>query len=316
MTQETLRALDLYAAHQRARNYTEGTITACRRRMNAFARWCGGDILEVTQADVEAYLGTLRVSPRTRYNYIARLSAFYTWATDEGHVAENPVRKIQRPRRPRDLPRPIPAKDLLHAVELAEPEMRCWLLFAAFAGLRCKEIAGIMVDDIRRDIATPTLLVSNPKGNRERGVPIHPDLDLALVEYGIPRSGYLFPHFENPGEPIQPWKVSHDGGAFLRSVGVDATMHQLRHFFASSVYAASQDLRLTQELMGHASPTTTAVYAAWDQGRAAEVVSGLSIFPEHPTLRVVREQGKYLRKLRANFVGEGVVRVVDNRELA
>jgi site-specific recombinase XerC len=62
---------------------------------------------------------------------------------------------------------------------------------------------------------------------------------------------------------------------YLRSVGVDATAHQLRHWFGTTVYARSKDLRLTQELMGHASRATTAIYTAWSPLDAARVVCGL-----------------------------------------
>lgn len=270
--------LDAYALHLRMHNRADRTIVHYRRVLTSFDRWLDEtELVTATRDDVLGWLDSLKVAPRTRYQYLSCLAAFYRWAGDEDLIDGDPTRKIPRPQRPRNLPRPIALNDLTMAVNLSSPRMRCWLLLGALAGLRCKEIAGLMVDDLRRDLDTPTLIVSSPKGNRERAVPIHPDLDLALAGYGIPRAGYLFPADHNPGRPVAPWNVSHHLGKFLHDLGIQATAHQLRHFFASSVYAASHDLRLTQELCGHASPTTTSVYVTWDQTRAAEVIGALDL---------------------------------------
>lgn len=277
MDNELLMVLAAFAAHQQMHNRAARTIIHYRRVLSCFARWFDGKLLAASREDVTGYLDSLRVVPRTRYQYLSCLSTFFGWALDEGHIESNPCRRIPRPQRPRDLPRPIARGDLHIAVSLAGPRMRCWLLLGGFAGLRCKEIAGIMVDDIRRDLDTPTLIVSAPKGHRERAVPLHPDLELALADYGIPRAGWLFPAQQNPGRPVAPWNVSHGVATFLREIGINATSHQLRHFFASSVYRASHDILLVQNLLGHASPTTTAVYAQWDQTRAAEVIGSLAL---------------------------------------
>ena len=53
-------------------------------------------------------------------------------------------------------------------------------------------------------------------------------------------------------------------------------MHQLRHWFGTHTYRASLDLRMTQELLGHSSPNTTTIYAAWSPGAAVPIVQGLS----------------------------------------
>ena len=63
----------------------------------------------------------------------------------------------------------------------------------------------------------------------------------------------------------------------LVACGIQASAHQLRHWFATEVYEKSgNDLRLTQELLGHASPATTAIYTKWSQAKAMEVVAQLA----------------------------------------
>jgi site-specific recombinase XerC len=64
---------------------------------------------------------------------------------------------------------------------------------------------------------------------------------------------------------------------YLRSLGIHATPHQFRHYFASEVYDVTRDLRLTQELLGHASPHTTAIYT--------------KVRPSHDAVAVVRSLG-------------------------
>ena len=76
--------------------------------------------------------------------------------------------------------------------------------------------------------------------------------------------------------PIPEEKLSR-GQPQLRNLGIESTFHAPRHYFATSVYSASLDLRLTQDLMGHASPTTTAVYPAWDASKATDVIAGLEV---------------------------------------
>jgi integrase len=63
---------------------------------------------------------------------------------------------------------------------------------------------------------------------------------------------------------------------YLRASGVNATAHQLRHRFATALYEASGgDLLVTQQMLGHASPSTTAIYAAWSPDRAASAIAKL-----------------------------------------
>jgi len=71
--------------------------------------------------------------------------------------------------------------------------------------------------------------------------------------------------------------VSQHGSQFFESIGVDCTMHQLRHWFGTKTYRECQDLRTVQELMGHASPVTTAIYTAISPTRARAAVDALAL---------------------------------------
>jgi len=74
-------------------------------------------------------------------------------------------------------------------------------------------------------------------------------------------------------------EVSLAISAYLRRLGVPASAHQLRHWFGTSIYGSTHDLRLTQELMGHQSPVTTAGYTAWSPDVGVTAVTALSVGP-------------------------------------
>jgi site-specific recombinase XerD len=66
-------------------------------------------------------------------------------------------------------------------------------------------------------------------------------------------------------------------GRYLRDLGIDATAHQLRHWFATNVYAAGHDIRVTQELLGHSNPSTTSRYVAFSAVAAEAAVKSLRL---------------------------------------
>jgi integrase len=149
----------------------------------------------------------------------------------------------------------------------------CYLLLATYAGTRAQEIAGLCVEDIDR--MNGMLRIRAGKGDKERNVPLHPELLAALDDLPLPEAGPAFVCY-GTGAQVRPHNVSAVVNQFFKRLGISATLHQLRHWFATNVYRANADLRLTQELLGHASPAVTAVYAAFDPGRSAPTVNALS----------------------------------------
>jgi site-specific recombinase XerC len=210
---------------------------------------------------------------KRRYWWLSVLSCFYDWAVEAGYLRNNPVRRVHRPRLKRMLPRPIPDAELSSALRQADPQMRCWLLLGALAGLRCQEMAGLDREDILE--AEGLIRGVHGKGGHERMVPLHAQVLGALVALPMPPAGALFRR--KMGGRFDASRVSHEVNLFLHGLGITSTAHTLRHFFGTKLYAGSHDLRLTQEMLGHQSPTTTAIYTAFDRGSAAEAVRALQI---------------------------------------
>lgn len=285
------KLLTAFRSYQVARNFSPMTMQNYRHLHRRYVNWLAREGLSLTAAtreDVSAFLATSRVSPGTRYSYISRLASLYEWMVDEGHATHDPTLRLPRPQVPEGVPRPIRTRDLELAIRTATPRNRAFLTLASFAGLRCREIAGLRVDDLLTHDEPPVLVVTSPKGLRERVVPLHDDVLTALRLWGGPRAGYVFPLRGDPAVAIRPHTVSHEGNRYLHELGIPATMHQLRHWFGTSVQRRGRNIRVTQELLGHRSSASTARYTQVLAMEAAEVVRALGFGtpfqPPHPTL--------------------------------
>lgn len=260
-----------FRAHQTRKNLSPGTIYKRTLCLNALTRWMDPEpITAATRAQIEALLDSRKISARTRAHWISHLHSFYAWAVAEGHTDLDPTVGIARPRLRRLLPRPIADDDLRRAIEAADGRMAAWLVLGAYAGMRCSEIANLRRDDIHEDDGLIRIV---GKGGHERVVPMHPSVVGVLRRAGMPSRGHVF---RRPsGEPWTPALVSKEIATFLNHLGIDATGHQLRHWFGSRAYQASRDIRTVQELLGHQSPTTTAGYTAFAPGATADAVHAL-----------------------------------------
>jgi integrase/recombinase XerC len=249
----------------RRRGIAPGTIDKRSSVARRLSHHAGVDLIDVTTEQVEAWIDR-PLSARTRYADISHVSSFFTWAIRQEIVDHDPTARIDRPRLRLGLPRPIDGHDLRHAVEQAPTvEMRAMLLLAALGGLRCAEIATLRGADISGD-----MMLVHGKGGKDRIVPTHPDVLDAVAMLHRPAQ---LPLFE-----LDPGQVSRAIRNHLHACGVEASAHMLRHWFATSVYESSgHDLRMVQELLGHSSPTTTAIYTRWSRAGAGPAVDGLAV---------------------------------------
>jgi integrase/recombinase XerC len=214
-------------------------------------------------------------APESRRAYVSHVRSFYKWAVRTGIVSEDPTTLLTMPKIHRKLPRPIAEDDLAAAIAKARPKMRAMLILGAYAGLRCCEIAGLDWSDLHREGATTLLTVRKAKGGHQRVVEIGETVLTALKGLGIRRRGPMF--FGNDGRQLNAHSVSASGNRYLRAHGIEATMHQLRHRYGSVGYQVSRDLRLIQEQMGHASPTSTAIYTRPSADAAAAMVAAMDL---------------------------------------
>ncbi len=235
----------------------------------------GKPLLHATYEDLGLWIDEHpKLAPRSRYTYISHLGMFFKWAVLEELIDADPTVRLIRPKLRLPLPRPIPTEDVLRIIEQApNTALAAMLTLAAHAGLRCMEIANLDTRDVMA-AAEPPVIIVHGKGNKQRVIPIGPEILEALARHRLPMKGPVFRHTD--GGRLTPWRVS----AFLRkhihSCGIVASGHQLRHSYATEFYRKSgRDLRMTQEMLGHSSPTTTSIYTQFVPGEAAAIVGTL-----------------------------------------
>jgi integrase/recombinase XerC len=245
---------------------------------------------DATEAHLAEWRTSLPGGDRTVRCYITNARAYYSWLVARGVRPDNPAANLPTPRQHRMLPRPVSENDLMTALRAAPPRVRLWIVLAAWCGLRAKEIALLRRESVQEYAVPPVLVVTAAasKGGTERVVPLSSFVLAELAAAGLPRTGYVFARRDGQRGPNTPGVVSKIASRHLRECGVDATLHQLRHRYGTQIYCASRDLRLTQELLGHQSPSTTAGYAAYSRAGAAEAVEKL---PVPPRLHVINEEG-------------------------
>jgi integrase len=251
---------DTYAAwdaRMASDGYSENTRRARIQAVDAIAYYSGVDPTRITDYHVRRYLTAKALKPRSRLAYLQHLAA---WAKFAG--VPDPTAGVRRPPTPRSLPNPLPEHQLQLLLQRVEGDERCWVLLGAYAGLRAHEVAKLHADDF----ADGTLRVRG-KGSHVDALPIAPVLAAALAPHAL-RGGPCWPG-------ITSRQVSARIKARARSAGIRMRFHMLRHRFGTALYQATHDLLLTQRLMRHASPQTTAGYAAVADARSTQVVSSL-----------------------------------------
>jgi integrase/recombinase XerC len=241
-------------------------------------------------SDVRAFLAMRRaddIGGRSLMRALAGLRSFGRFLEREGRGKVGALSAIRAPKVGKTLPKPVPmaaAKRFADADERAGEERDPWiwardaavmaLLYGS--GLRISEALGLK----RREVPLPgegDVLVVTGKGNKTRMVPVLQNV-LALVQdyvamcpHPLPPEGPIFVGAR--GGPLSPRIIQLTMERLRGSLGLpdSATPHALRHSFATHLLSRGGDLRAIQELLGHASLSTTQIYTGIDSERLLEV---------------------------------------------
>lgn len=246
-------------------------MTSYSERVAILARWAGPrSLLELGPEDLEGFLDKRRVGAATRASYITAMRSLYRWAVDHDLVERDPTMRMARPKVRAGRPRPVADDVLAGALAEANPETRALLLLGALAGLRVSEMAGLSGEDV--DLAAGLLEVVDGKGGKARIVPVHPALGDALRALPMPAAGAVFR--SRSGARL----TGHAVGDRMREVlGKGGTPHQTRHWAGTQWWRESHDIRTVAELLGHANPQTSMVYAKFDVERGAAVANAVKV---------------------------------------
>ncbi len=246
-----------------------------------------GDISALRPADVRAFMAQRRrdgAGPRTLGRQIAALRSFARFSEKRGLAATTAFASVRPPKQPKSLPKALSVDDSRSLVETAdamaeEPWIAARdvaiLMLLYGCGLRISEALSLTAE------AAPTgaqdIIRVVGKGGRERVVPVLPAVRQAVEAYLGSCPFALEP--DEPlfrgarGGPLSPRMVQKTTERLRSALGLEpsATPHALRHSFATHLLGRGGDLRTIQELLGHASLSTTQIYTKVDSERLLDV---------------------------------------------
>lgn len=280
---------------------SRNTLNSYRRDLRRYTSYLASvgitRIDEATETAVSGFVGALRSGDDQHPPLIASSAAravvaargLHRFALLEGLADSDPAAAVRPPTPPRRLPRALPLDDVLALIEAAGFDQtpkalrdRALLEFLYGTGARIGEAVGLDVDDLAGDRATVLL---HGKGGKDRVVPVGGYARAAIEAYLVrarpafselaagTRSGRAALFLNMRGGRLSrqsAWTILRETA---EKAGVRAQVgpHTLRHSFATHLLDGGADIRVVQELLGHASVTTTQVYTLVTVDRLREV---------------------------------------------
>lgn len=294
------------------RGLSGNTVSAYRRDLAGYADFLRSrgvrDARTVDEGAVAAFVANRSASthhdgkPYRATSVVRALSSvrsFHRFLMREGETDRDPTAGVIRPKLPRALPRPLSVEDVRRLLAAPAEGIPAGLRDRAVletlygAGLRVSELAGLDVDDVDLEGGSVRVL---GKGGKERDVPLGRYAREAIAAYlarerpalATPRSrGALF--LGRRGGRLTRQRCSKILAEHARRAGIRrrVTPHTLRHSFATHLLEGGADVRVVQELLGHASVATTQIYTLVTKEHLREVY-----FTAHPRARRAAAGGR------------------------
>lgn len=246
-----------------AERVAANTIAARARVLRSVA-----NAATATREDVEQWWASrAHLSPATRSSDLANLRTFYAWCIRWEHRGDDPTIRLDAPKVPNGLPRPIARADLRRVLATLDADLRRAVCLGAYAGLRVSEAAALDWADVDTEARRARIV---GKGQKSRLVALSPlliDHLLPEVAGNVVRAG---------GQPYAASTLQRKVNRAISRAGVEATFHQLRHRYGTLAYQATGDLIAVGRQMGHSSPVTTAVYAAASDEMADKIAEAVA----------------------------------------
>lgn len=238
------------------------------------ARWTGWDVSPRTLRGFALELGDRGLDPASQARILSTVRTFFKWLWETRRIPKNPASGLRNPKLPKRLPAFLTEGesqallDLPPAADFTSSRLACLLELLYASGLRVSELVGLDLQDL---LGTQRTLRVLGKGRKERLVPYHLQAAEALDQYLGFRSAFL----AAKGLPPSPALFLNQRGGRLTTTSVRSMLrsaleaaavrsrvspHALRHSFATHLLNRGMDLRAIQELLGHASLSTTQRY--------------------------------------------------------
>ena len=270
-----------FIAYLRLKNLSASSIAtyhSALRRLFAHVGLGGSAPSQITPAQLRNYVASLQDrgrSPKTVANYVLIIKRFFGFLLAEGHIEEDPSRRLPRPRVGRRLPKAltVPQVQALFAAMSDETpaDHRDQLFFKLLyaCGLRIGEAVRARVADINWEDGWLRVV---GKGNKERRVYLKPYLVSALSAYveGTGLEGYLFP---GQAGHVKEWHMRRRLKRYVRKAGLPRhiTPHTLRHSMAVHYLIGGAPITFVQGALGHESLASTGIYTQLVDQMAKEI---------------------------------------------
>ncbi len=280
------------------RGYSEHTQRNYRMDIEAFMRWCARNevnLFTATHRQLRLYLSEMDAARYARTTINRRLSSlrgFYRWMCLMGYVEADPAEALSGPKQSKHLPHVLKHEEMDrilavysgkdaagNSTEQSPEDMRdqALLEFLYASGCRISEAAGLKLGDV--DFSSKLVKLFG-KGRKERIVPLH-DICIATLRRYVkearpellrdkPATDAFF--ISSRGKPMSADLMRKRYKAAVRAAGLDDRLspHDMRHTFATDLLDGDADLRSVQEMLGHASLSTTQIYTHLSSSRLKE----------------------------------------------
>ncbi len=288
-------ALETWLDHQRAlKGAAANTITAYAGDLGEFLAFISnhkgspqglGALSHITISDMRAWMAHTRsadVGPRSLARKLSAVKSFYRWLAAREGFEPTAVLSTRAPKYTRKLPRPLAVDAAYDMVEtIGMQSLTAWVGLRDIAVLTLLWGCGLRISEALSlrggDVPLPQVMRITGKGNKERIVPVVGAAQKAVDAYVA-----ACPHILQDDQPLfrgvrggvlAPRAIQKAMESARMQLGLPATAtpHALRHSFATHLLNAGGDLRSIQELLGHASLSTTQAYTAVDTARLMDV---------------------------------------------
>jgi integrase/recombinase XerC len=259
------------------------TLRAYRKDLAEFLQSFKGDPDSADVMDLRGFIaGQIQkgLNKTTVSRRLSSVRSFFRYLYREGHLKKNPAKLVSNPKMPKLLPRFLSVDDVFSLIEKPQgigfipARDRAILELLYSSGLRVSELAGINSDDLH---LRESLIKIRGKGKKERIVPIGSKAIDAMKSYIIERMLRKSPEkalfLNRTGGRLTDRGVRRIVVKYARAIALHGRIgpHTLRHSFASHLLQGGADLRVIQELLGHASLSTTQKYTHLDIAHLMDV---------------------------------------------
>jgi len=277
LIEQFLRHLDI------ERGASQHTLRAYKKDLEEFQAYAGKEAVDIEMIDVRGFVALqIRngLSKTTAGRRLASVRSFLKFLTREGYLKSNPAKLVTTPKAEQHLPRFLSVDDVFALIEKPDTmgfinsRDRAILELLYSSGLRVAEAAGLNLEDVN---TKEGLVKVRGKGKKERIVPVGSKAVEAIKTYMVEKillkkkNKALF--LNKSGTPLSDRGIRRIVVKYARLIGVSGQIgpHTMRHTFASHLLQAGADLRVIQELLGHASLSTTQKYTHIDIAHLMDV---------------------------------------------